>query len=71
VLDEFLDRIIAALCLALDLHGVSLASKETTAVRTLPSEALVTKPVTPMLLACFCVYDLAKRQHVMKLNMMS
>ena len=55
VLDELLDRIVTALCLALYLCGFSAGTDTSVLVLTLPSGLFVTKPVTPMLLACLCV----------------
>lgn len=57
MLDELIDFVVIALSLALDLFCVSSHRVSTMGVRTLPSDALVTKPVTPMLLACFCVKE--------------
>jgi hypothetical protein len=56
VLDKLLDRIIVALCLALNLYKLSaMGTAKLVLVPTLPSEALVTNPVTPTVLACFLV----------------
>jgi hypothetical protein len=55
VLDKLLDRIIIALGLTLNLRRSALRIVKVVLVPTLPSEALVTNPVTPTALACFLV----------------
>tara|TARA_R110002003_G_scaffold63_6_gene5829 strand:- start:2418 stop:2693 length:276 start_codon:yes stop_codon:yes gene_type:complete len=58
VLEELLDRIVAALSLALDLVKVNISKDAGRRRRTLPSEALVTWPVTPTRFAIFWVWSL-------------
>lgn len=59
ILDELLDLIGCTLGLALHLcKPVNTGRIMRWLILTVPSEAFVTKPVTPILLACFCVEDL-------------
>jgi hypothetical protein len=57
VLDELLDLVLAALGFSRYLQLLVSKQQLLTPKLTEPSEALVTKPVTPMLLACFWVKD--------------